>query len=128
MLPAVVLLSGPLRDCFVETRHRRLPGVPATRAGCFACSLVARPFGLAFGHRLRPLTRGRQRAIGPPNILLFIPIADPSPCGGSLRSRALSVPAHFRPTSLWGAKMAGLPEWKVASLPLRNLPPPVPRR
>ena len=40
--------------------------------------------------------------------MLFISIANPSPGGGSLRSRPLLVPAPFPPKLMWGVKRAGL--------------------
>jgi len=76
------------------TRHRLPFGVPSLR------DRLRRPFGKL----VQETATGNQ----PAGIHAGMPIADPSPCGGSLRSRCCLFRLIFAPRILWGAKMAGV--------------------
>ena len=60
-------------------------------------------------------------------ILAVMPPADPSPEGGSLRSRRDWFRLNFAPKSLWGAKLAGLLRAVAASPRLAFFSPLRPR-
>ena len=65
----------------------------------------------AYGGQFRPpgqLVQETATGIRPASILAGMPNADPSPIGGSLRSRRSLFRLISAPRILWGAEMAGL--------------------
>ena len=100
-------------------RHPAASGV-----GCFAHSLNARPFGLAFGHGLRPLVQVGNGRLPRPASLPVMAIADPLPVGGryapaNVCSGSVSPQAQVGgETGRFVSAVAATPRFRIVPLPV----------
>ena len=77
---------------------------PGYAVACFRGSVASRPASPPYRQLMQETATGYR----PASIHAGMPIADPSPSGGSLRSRRCLFRLISAPKILWGAEMAGL--------------------